>query len=1016
MNLFNNSNQLDFSPPDENYESANVSEMQAEEDAKGPGLEVYGTDLTILARQGKIEQCFGRQQELLELMEILVRRQKNNPVLVGDAGVGKTAIIELFATKIINNLVPFILEGRTIVSIDLTKIVAGSRYRGEFEFRLQRVLNEALNQPNVILFIDEIHNILGAGSAEGSMDAANILKPVLSRSGFQCIGASTTVEYQRIEDDAALNRRFQPIRIKEPSVDETVKILYGLRPGLEAYHNVVIMPGALNLAADLASRYIYDRFLPDKAIDLVDRAAAKEVIRLTNVTEGSVIAAVVNAGLNHIGALRLEAFRRGDIPVEFIFQEIENAHRNFLLRWIETPSEVPEVQEQVELLSPLSQDFFDTMRLSVLRRVDQLLFASSNPRSMIRPMQRVRDLSEDKNADVFNSFAYKVMAEEPVELSTYRISLYIYKAWIQIQSVPGVLKDEMQEQILSGFEGTMLWKMFRFTLFTMRIPEHLYHLRSEINRDPYFFSRENDYCEEDVEFYEQQYELLSELEETRIEVFKDYLKGMRPLLRKGIIESLRYSSQIKMTNGDMTLIYTLLGYFSTETGHLFLANLEDPELIQRARRLGDFSGLKKRITQKEIRELLAHMTGIPVQSLSNRESKKLVNLEATLHSRVIGQEEAVSAISKAIRRSRLGIQNPNRPIASFLFCGPTGVGKTEVTKALAVSMFGNEDDMIRFDMSEFMEKFAVSRLVGAPAGYVGYEDGGQLSDAVRRKPYSVVLFDEIEKAHPDILNILLQILEDGRLTDTKKRLVAFENTVIIMTSNAGAEDIQQLIKSTQLSSEGEIKEEGDGSEEKNGVSVYNDPYSGAIEFLKSPITESFLSDIRVELEVEFEKSFRTMKNYELLNDELNEGIDSKTLTYKQRTSKELAAELKKVVLDRLSNIFLPEFLNRLDDIIVFQPLRPEELRKICNIMIQGVAKRIKEKNIILNVDDRVKAKLTKEGYNPLFGARPLRRLVTKYIEDLISENLLENPGLDSKTPRVISLSLNEEGKIAVKSE
>ena len=437
--------------------------------------------------------------------------------------------------------------------------------------------------------------------------------------------------------------------------------------------------------------------------------------------------------------------------------------------------------------------------------------------------------------------------------------------------------------------------------------------------------------------------------------------------------------------------------------------MDDPDLIKRARKLGDFTGLKKRITQKEIRELLADMTGIPIQSLSSAESQKLVNLEATLHKRVIGQEEAISAIAKAIRRSRLGIQNPNRPIASFMFCGPTGVGKTEVTKALAVSMFGAESDMIRFDMSEFMEKFTVSRLIGSPPGYVGYDDGGQLTDAVRRKPYSVVLFDEIEKAHPDILNILLQILEDGRLTDSQKRLVPFENTVIIMTSNAAAEEIQQIIKSERESRGIEIQDEINTIDEispKDEVQ-FEDEYSGAIKFLKSPITENFLVDIKEQLRVEFESSFRTIKEYEVLEKEIK--------TSKKTTEKkdEKPSNLKGAVLERLSTMFLPEFLNRLDDIIIFQPLRPEELRKICDIMIKEVSKRVEAKQILLSVDDKVKTKLTREGYNPLFGARPLRRLVTKYIEDLISENILKIQS--SGKTRTIKIQLNEDDQIVVKN-
>ena len=972
-----------------------------DDEEKGPALEIYGTDLTLLARQGQLEECFGREQELLEMMEILVRRQKNNPVLVGDAGVGKTAIVELFATKIVNNLVPFVLEGRSIVSLDLARIVAGSRYRGEFELRFQRVLDEVLSQPNIIIFIDEIHNIGGTGSAEGSLDAANILKPVLSRSGFQCIGATTTKEYQRIEKDPALNRRFQPIRVSEPSVDDTVHILYGLRPSLEAFHNVEILPGALRLSAELADRYIYDRFLPDKAIDLIDRAAAKEVIRLTNVTEGSVISSLVNAGLNNIGTLRIEAFRRGDIASEFVFQEIENAYRNFLLRWIETPLSIPE--EAKPILSPISQTLFDKMRISVLKRVDELLFSSNKPRNVLRTIKRVTNLSPAKNNEIYEEMSTSINQDRSPRLSTYRLSLFLFGEWLEgdrFNFLTPNLKDKYFLDLSTIFEE---YDMFTF----------MTNLREKIGEDPFYFLSTEDFCDQDIEYYDQTFEILSELEEKRIGVFKDFLTELKPILRKGVIESLKYSSEINVNDKELSTIYTLLGYFSTDTGREFLANLDDPDLIQRARKVGDFTGLKKRITQKEIRELLADMTGIPIQSISNIESQKLVNLEATLHKRVIGQEEAISAIAKAIRRSRLGIQNPNRPIASFFFCGPTGVGKTEVTKALAVSMFGSESDMIRFDMSEFMEKFTVSRLIGSPPGYVGYDEGGQLTDAVRRKPYSVVLFDEVEKAHPDILNILLQILEDGRLTDTQKRLVPFENTVIIMTSNAAADEIQQIIKKDRISRglNDSIQTITEDDEQEENDNEYQDEYSGAIKFLKSPITENFLTDIKTQLEVEFEKSFRNIKTYEDLEKDL-EKVKSKPKN--SNLNQETLNSLKGAVLERLSTMFLPEFLNRLDDIIIFQPLRPEELRKICDIMVKEVSERVKPKQIILNVDDKVKLKLTRDGYNPAFGARPLRRLVTKHVEDLISETLLKTSS--TKKSRIIKIQLNENDEIVVKKD
>ena len=585
-----------------------------DDDEKGPALEIYGTDLTLLARQGQLEECFGREQELLELMEILVRRQKNNPVLVGDAGVGKTAIVELFASKIVNNLVPFVLEGRSVVSLDLARIVAGSRYRGEFELRFQRVLDEVMAQPNIIIFIDEIHNIGGTGSAEGSLDAANILKPVLSRSGFQCIGATTTKEYQRIEKDPALNRRFQPIKVNEPSVDQTVSILYGLRPSLEAFHNVEILPGAIRLAAELSSRYIYDRFLPDKAIDLIDRAAAKEVIRITNVTEGSVIASLVNAGLNNIGTLRIEAFRRGDIASEFVLQEIENSYRNFLLRWIESPLTIPE--ESKPVLSPISQSLFDKMRISVLKRVDELLFSSSKSRKITKTVRKRKDLSPERNREIYTELLSSVKDSQELNLSLYRVSLFLYGEWIEgdeFNFLTPKFKDRYFADLVNIVHKSNMY-------------DYLCNMRQNITNDPVLFTSENDFYIHDVEEYEETFEVLSELEEKRIEVFRDFISDLKPVLRKGIVESLKYSSEVDVSENEMNVIYTLLGYFSTDTGREFLSNLDDPDLIRRARKMGDFTGLKKRITQKEIRQLLADMTGIPIQSISNAESQKLVNL------------------------------------------------------------------------------------------------------------------------------------------------------------------------------------------------------------------------------------------------------------------------------------------------------------------------------------------------------------------------------------------------------
>ena len=979
-----------------------------EEEEKGPALEIYGTDLTLLAQNGQLEECFGREKELLEMMEILVRRQKNNPVLVGDAGVGKTAIVELFATKIVNNLVPFVLEGRSLVSLDLARIVAGSRYRGEFELRFQRIIDEVLAQPNIIIFIDEIHNLGGTGSAEGSLDAANILKPILSRSGFQCIGATTTKEYEMIEKDPALNRRFQPIQVKEPTVNQTVEILYGLRPSFESFHNVELLPSTLRLAADLASRYIYDRFLPDKAIDLIDRAAAREVIKLTNVTEGSVVASMVHGALNNIGSLRTEAFRRGDIATEFVLQEIETSYRAFLLKWLQKPLSLDEKIPEKTLLSPLGESLVTKMRLSVLTRAQELLFSSDKPRTILKKRKKSKELSALKNKSIYTNITRAINQKSNPELSLYRISVFLFGEWSQGRNhnlLKPVYKKKFFANIQSIFESSNMYS-------------YILDIRKKDNGSSLLLFSGKDFLQEDIEEVEETYDVLSEIEELRIEIFKNFLKKFKPILKKGVVQSLKYSSKLSLKSSELKTIYTLLGYFSTETGKDFFTSSDDPDMIKRARQLGDFSGLKKRINQEEIRVLLSDMTGLPVQSISAVESQKLISLEATLHKRVIGQEEAISAIAKAIRRSRLGIQNPNRPIASFLFCGPTGVGKTEVTKALAVSMFGSENDMIRFDMSEFMEKFTISRLIGSPPGYVGYDEGGQLTDAVRRKPYSVVLFDEVEKAHPDVLNILLQILEDGRLTDSQKRLVPFDNTIIIMTSNAAAEEIQQIVKSERSATLDQSLEEIDKKEitESNSLVpiTYTDDYAGAIEFLNSPITENFLKDIKGQLRKEFEGSFRTLNNYEFLEKEIQKINTPNEKNNKNSKEKAGSNNLKSAVLERLSTMFLPEFLNRLDDIIVFQPLRPEELRKICDIMIKDVTERIKVKQITLSVEDKVKAKLTREGYNPSFGARPLRRLVTKYIEDSISEYILKNP--ITKKTRLVRIQLNEEDQVVIKKD
>ncbi len=627
----------------------------------GKALEQFGRDLTEMAAQGKIDPVIGRGEEIQRVIQILSRRTKNNPVLIGEPGVGKTAVAEGLALKIRAGDVPEILKGKRLVSLDLTGMVAGTKYRGDFEERIKSAIDEVKGDGNIILFIDELHTIIGAGAAEGSADAANILKPALARGDFQVIGATTINEYRKhIEKDAALERRFQPVTVGEPSQEEAVEILRGLKDRYEAHHKVKITEGAIDAAVGLSARYISDRYLPDKAIDLVDEAASRVRLR-TFTAPGSV-------------------------------QELE---------------------------------------------------------------KRMKELEGDKAA--------AVNAQE--------------------------------------FE------------------------RAAALRD-------------------QQKELQEQLEKARDE----------------------WTAKNERSNGV--------------------------------------------VTEEDIADIVSMWTGVPVSQLTEEESQRLLRLEDTLHQRVVGQEEAVTAIAKAIRRGRVGLKDKNRPIGSFIFLGPTGVGKTELCKALAEAMFGDEKAMVRFDMSEYMEKHTVSRLVGSPPGYVGFDEGGQLTEAVRRKPYAVVLFDEIEKAHPDVFNILLQILEDGRVTDAQGKTVDFKNAVIIMTSNVGARLITEK--------------------------------RAALGF-----TESSGQDER-----DFEK-------------------------------------IKEMVTGELKNLFKPEFLNRVDDIIVFHKLSREDTGKIAGKMLESLGGRLAEMGVEVDFTPAATDALAGQGYDPVYGARPLRRVIQSRIEDLASEKLLE---------------------------
>lgn len=670
---------------------------------KTPTLDEFGSNLTQLASDGKLDPVVGRQNEIERVIQILGRRTKNNPVLIGEPGVGKTAIAEGLAQRIIDGEVPDILEEKRVLTLDIGLLVAGTKYRGEFEERLKKIMEEIRGAGNVILVIDEVHTLIGAGAAEGAIDAANILKPALARGELQCIGATTLDEYRKhIERDAALERRFQPVMVGEPSVAETIEILRGLKERYETHHRLKISDDALIAAATLGDRYISDRFLPDKAIDLVDEAGSR--VRLLN-------------------------------------------------------SKLPPAAKELD--------------------------------------KQLRAVQKDKELAV----------------------------------------------------------------------------------------------------REQNYTKAGELRDKEVEL-REQVRGITQARRDEIA-----------------------------------ASNEPPADGEQAKPAETTTDGTPVVSEEDIAQIVASWTGVPVQKLTETESAKLLNMEETLHQRLIGQDEAVKAVSKAIRRARVGLKNPNRPIASFIFSGPTGVGKTELTKALAAYFFGSEESMIRLDMSEFMERHTVSKLIGSPPGYVGFNEGGQLTEAVRRRPYTVVLFDEIEKAHPDVFNLLLQLLEDGRLTDSKGRTVDFKNTLIIMTSNIGSKVI-----------------------EKGGGGL-------GFEFGGGDVEENQYNRIR-----------------SLVNEELKQ-------------------------------YFRPEFLNRLDEIIVFRQLNRDEVKLIADIMLREVFTRMQEKGISLSVTESFKERLVEEGYNPSYGARPLRRAVMRLLEDSLAEEFLSGRLKDGDAALV---DVNEDKQVVIR--